>query len=109
MSLASSLDMFHILRVLKLREVQDRVRDGDREQLYERERQWNKPLPQPRTPESGRRVSQGSPSYNLTVVPDRGSPGQRVMSRRASSASMNRFDDGRSSLGSSISSQADCE
>lgn len=78
------------------------------EQLrHERERQWNKPGPRPpSTPESHRRNSHSSPSYNATITADREGPGFNL-SRRGSIASMRSFDDGRSSVGSSLSSHAD--
>lgn len=87
------------------------MRDDERDKHHERERQWNKPNgrspPQSRIPESVRRFSQGSPSHNTTIRPDAPSP-SRNLSRRASATSMRNIGDGRSSMGSSLSSQADC-
>ena len=97
--------------ILGLREVQDRYRADEQDKKYERERQWNKPNGRSpgRTPESARRVvSGGSPSFNTTIRPnDGGSPGQSV-SRRASMNSLRSYGS-RSSLGSSMSSNADCK
>jgi serine/arginine repetitive matrix protein 2 len=87
------------------------MREDESDKNYERERQWNKPNgrspSQSKIPGSTRRVSQGSPSQNATIRPDVASPSRNV-SRRASLASMRSFEDGRSSLGSSVSSSADC-
>ena len=93
-----------------LRAVQDRYRADEQDKLYGRERQWNKPngMSPGRTPPSARRVSGGSPSFNTTIRPgDSGSP-KRDMSRRASMTSLRSYGS-RSSLGSSMSSNADCE